>query len=208
MIFATSLRYTFLKYMAADTSVYVSAPGPGSRGYAPMGADGWDCSLLNAVYQMLSLFFPVQPQSTELPATTEERWRRRHLSPGHKAGMVTVLLTCTLCVCVSSRIWSYQECDISKGRPSQELADTTPRTGQAPACFNLHLGWRVGGQFDDFDGGLSALCGIHFLLCFPSFCIGFLSACVHVLLTSLRRRSFPDVHSQTRALSGAPLVFQ
>ena len=30
----------------------------GSRGYAPMGADGWDCSLLYAVYQMLSLFFP------------------------------------------------------------------------------------------------------------------------------------------------------
>ena len=69
-------------------------------------------------------------------------------------------------------------------------------------------GWRVGGQFDDFDGGFSALFGIYFLLCFPSFCIGFLSACVHVLLTSLRRRSFPDVYSQTRALSGAPLVFQ
>ena len=48
-------------------------------------------------------------------------------------------------------------------------------------------GWRVGGQFDDFDGGLSALSGIYFLSCFPSFCISFLSACVHVLLTSLRR---------------------
>ena len=41
--------------------------------------------------------FPVQPQSTELPATTEGRWRRRHLSPGHKAGLLTVLLTCTGC---------------------------------------------------------------------------------------------------------------
>ena len=27
-----------------------------------------------------------------------------------------------------------------KGRPSQELAGTTPRTGQAPVCFNLNLG--------------------------------------------------------------------
>ena len=37
--------------------------------------------------------FPGQPQSTELPATTEGRWRRRHLSPG----LLTVLLTCTGC---------------------------------------------------------------------------------------------------------------
>ena len=41
--------------------------------------------------------FLVQPQSTQLPATTEERWRRRHLSPGHKAGLLTVLSTCTGC---------------------------------------------------------------------------------------------------------------
>ena len=68
--------------------------------------------------------------------------------------------------------------------------------------------WRVGGQFDDFDGSLLALFGINFLSCFPSFCIGFLSACVHVLLACLRRRSSPDVYSQTRASSSAPLVFQ
>ena len=103
-----------------------------------MGADGWDCSLLYAVYQMQSLSFPVQPQSTELPL-----------------------------------------------------------------CFNLDLGAGA-----SVDGGLLAPFGINFLLCFPSFCIGFLSACVRVLLTSLRRRSSPDVHSQTRASSGAPLVFQ
>ena len=36
-----------------------------------LGADGWDCSLLYAVHQMLSLFFPLQPQSTGLLATTE-----------------------------------------------------------------------------------------------------------------------------------------
>ena len=30
----------------------------GSRGYAPMGADGGNCSLQYAVFQMLSLFFP------------------------------------------------------------------------------------------------------------------------------------------------------
>ena len=49
--------HVFLKYMAVGTSVYVRAPGPprGSRGYAPMVADGWVCSLLHAVHQMLSL---------------------------------------------------------------------------------------------------------------------------------------------------------
>ena len=64
---------------------YENAPGPFvDRGYA--------------VYQMLSLYFPVQPQSAELPATTEGRWRRRHLLPGHKTELLTVLLTCTGCV--------------------------------------------------------------------------------------------------------------
>ena len=36
-----------------------------------MGADGWVCSLLLAVHQMLP-FLPCTVQSTELPATTEE----------------------------------------------------------------------------------------------------------------------------------------
>ena len=66
------------------------------------------------------------------------RWRRRHLSPEHKAGLLTVLFTCTGCVFGSqlelSRVRHFQR------RPSQELAGTTPRTGQAPACFNLDLG--------------------------------------------------------------------
>ena len=67
----------------------------GSREYAPMGAHGWDCC--TPCIRCCPFSFPVQPQSTELPATTEGRWRRRHLSPGHKAGLLTVLLTCTGC---------------------------------------------------------------------------------------------------------------
>ena len=66
-----------------------------------MGADGWDCSLLYAVHQMLSLFFPCAATVNGAAATTEERWRRRHLSPGHKAGLLTVDT-----VCVSSHTWS------------------------------------------------------------------------------------------------------
>ena len=33
--------------------------------------------------------FPVQPQSAELPATTEGKWCGRHSSQGHKAGPLT-----------------------------------------------------------------------------------------------------------------------
>ena len=61
-----------------------------------MGAHGWDCC--TPFFRCCPFAFPVQPQSTELPATTEGSWRRRHLSPGHKAGLLTVLLTCTGCV--------------------------------------------------------------------------------------------------------------
>ena len=73
--------------------------------------------------------FLVQPQSTELPATTEGRWRRRHLSPGRKAGLLTVLLTCTGCAFQVTP--ALEKCVTlkKKGRPTQELAGTTPRTG-------------------------------------------------------------------------------
>ena len=63
-----------------------------------MGADGWELQpAVRGFSDAVPFSFPVQPQSTELPATTEGRWRRRHLSPGHKAGLLTVLLTCTGC---------------------------------------------------------------------------------------------------------------
>ena len=47
----------FFEYMATDALKFASTPGPlrGSRGYAPMGADGGGCSLLCAVFQMRSL---------------------------------------------------------------------------------------------------------------------------------------------------------
>ena len=72
---------------------YRCAPGPsGDRGDTPR----WGLMAGTAAC-CCPFSFPVQPQSTELPATTEGRWRRRHLSPGHKAGLLTVLLMCTGC---------------------------------------------------------------------------------------------------------------
>ena len=46
-----------------------------------MGADGWDCSLLYAVYQMLSLFFPCtvcrpQPRGGGGDATSRQDTRQ------------------------------------------------------------------------------------------------------------------------------------
>ena len=49
-----------------------------------LGADGWVCSLL-------FLFFPLQLQSTELLATTEEQSSRGGSSQGHKAGPLVVV---------------------------------------------------------------------------------------------------------------------
>ena len=73
-------------------------PGPfGDRGDTPRWGLMAGTAACCSPYIRCCPFFPVQSQSTELPATTEGRWRRRHLSPGHKAGLLTVLLTCTGC---------------------------------------------------------------------------------------------------------------
>ena len=47
----------FFEVMAIDTLMFSKRPWSlrGSRRHAPMGADGWVCSLLYAVHQMLSL---------------------------------------------------------------------------------------------------------------------------------------------------------
>ena len=88
----------FTENMAIDALKYSSAPGPfGDRGDTlrwglMAGSAAW-----RTPYLRCCPFFPVQRQPTELPATTEGRWRRRHLSPGHKAGLLTVLLMCTGC---------------------------------------------------------------------------------------------------------------
>ena len=70
----------FFEVMAIDTLMFSSAPGPfGDRGGTPrwgLMADGWVCSLLYAVHQMLSPWFPVQLQSTELLATAVGKWWR------------------------------------------------------------------------------------------------------------------------------------
>ena len=87
-----------------------------------------------------SLLF-VQAQTTKLPATTEGESSRGGSPRGHKAGLLTVLNVCS--VCVSSRNRS----DHPKNWrvPLQELA---------PVCFNPRpRGWRAGGQSEDFDGG-------------------------------------------------------
>ena len=92
-------QYVLVSYLAANPWTFDGAPDPlGPRGMAMSSA-------LVAVTPYIRCcpffhvcpFFQVQTQPTELPATTEGRWRRRHLSPGHKAGLLTVLLTCTGC---------------------------------------------------------------------------------------------------------------
>ena len=78
---------------------YGCAPCPfGDRGDTPRwGLMAGTAAWCTPYFRCCPFSFPVQPQSTELPATTEVRWRRRHLSPGHKAGLLTVLSTCTGC---------------------------------------------------------------------------------------------------------------
>ena len=78
---------------------YGCAPGPfGDRGDTPRwGLMAGTAACCTPYIRCCPFSFPVQSQSTKLPATTEGRWRRRHLSPGHKAGLLTVLLTCTGC---------------------------------------------------------------------------------------------------------------
>ena len=89
----------FIGYMAIDALKFASTPGPfGGRGDTPRwGLMAGAAACCAQFFRCSPFSFPVQPQSTELPATTEGRWRRRHLSPGHKAGLLTVLLTCTGC---------------------------------------------------------------------------------------------------------------
>ena len=81
--------------------------------------------------------FPVQPQSTELPVTTEGRWRRRHLSPGHKAGLLTVLLMCTGC---ASQVTPGVEKGVTLYRA------TNPRTGG----YHPELDARLGHPYSPF----------------------------------------------------------
>ena len=63
----------------------------GIEGIRPDG--GWWLRLQPAVRSIrcCPFFALYSHESTELPATTEGRWRRRHLSLGHKAGLRTVL---------------------------------------------------------------------------------------------------------------------
>ena len=76
-------------------------------------------------------FFFVQPQSTELPATTEGRCLR-HLSQGRTVGCYFNMYR----VCVSSRNWSLQECDTLKGDHPKNWQELD----RAPVCFNLNFG--------------------------------------------------------------------
>ena len=87
LMLPTKLRFRAL--------MYLSAPGPArGRGRWP-----WNMAVVGALglqYIRHCPFLPfslhvVQSQSAELPATTEEEWRRRHSSQGHKAGPLTVL---------------------------------------------------------------------------------------------------------------------
>ena len=76
----------FLEYTATDAFTYSSTPS-GIEGIRP---DGGRWLGLQSAVRSISDAVPVQSQSTDLPATTEGRWRRRHLSPGHKAGPLAV----------------------------------------------------------------------------------------------------------------------
>ena len=76
-------------------------------------------------------FFPIQPQSTELPATTESvSCREAAPTRGHKSR--TVDCSFHVCrVCVSIHTWSGEGCDMSRA--------TIPRTGQAPISFKTSI---------------------------------------------------------------------
>ena len=95
-----TVQYEFDSYLASTTRIFDGAPDPlGPRGMAMSSA-----LVAAAPYIRCCPFFPVQTQPTELPATTEGRWRRRHLSPGHKAGPLavfwfsTALVPCFVCL--------------------------------------------------------------------------------------------------------------
>ena len=140
-------------FIFLDFLYHGSAPGPfGDRGDTPRwglmaGDDSCVCSLLYAVYQMLSLWFPTQPESTELPATTKGRWRRRHLSPGHKARLLTVLLMCTGC---AFQVAPGVEKGVTLSRATNPRTPRTGRTTRTPlqslfltsfmvsSCFSAH----------------------------------------------------------------------
>ena len=75
----------------------------------------------------------MQTQPTELPATTEVRWRRRHFSQGHKAGPLAVFLISTSLVpfkCVFQGFSDPSNGEDPKCRESGRLAaDTTKSSG-------------------------------------------------------------------------------
>ena len=79
-----SLVQDFLEYLATVALIFTRATGPSPR-WEPMAAER---RTSDAVPSPL-----LQSQPAELPVTTEGRWRRRHLSPGHKAGPLAVFLT-------------------------------------------------------------------------------------------------------------------
>ena len=70
-----------------------------------MGADGWDCSLLYAVFQMLSLFFPCTV--TVNGAAGHNREEVAETPPLARTQGRTVDCSFNVCrVCVSSHTWS------------------------------------------------------------------------------------------------------
>ena len=85
----------FFVFMATDALKFASAPG--TPRWRSMACFSSCCT----PYIRCCPFFPEQPQSTELPATTEGRWRRRHLSPGQ--GRTVDCSFNVYRVCVSSR---------------------------------------------------------------------------------------------------------
>ena len=94
-----------------------------------------------AVHQMMSLLFPVQSQPAELPATTEGRWRRRHLSQGHKAGPLTVFLNFPPPRTVAG--WFFK---VSFNAPRAGHADASvfvPRVVRAPPAGDQPENWRA-----------------------------------------------------------------
>ena len=102
-----SLAFVFLKYVITDSFNYPMAPGP-ARGRGDVDGDvapsllsslrrgprlrperrSTLCTAVPPVQSLLSLTNIVNGA-----ATTEEGWRRRHSSPGHKTGTLTLFDT-------------------------------------------------------------------------------------------------------------------
>ena len=99
------VRVFALLALASWLLKFASTPGPfGGRGDTPRWGLMAGSAACCAQFFRYSPFFPVQSQQTELLATTEERWRRRHLSPGHKAGpLLFFFLTRVQGVCFKPR---------------------------------------------------------------------------------------------------------